>query len=111
MRAHAGEQRADRVAVPDDHPVWKTVAAYLGEALAAYVLVLSPERTVLGGGVIGDRSYLFDGIRQQLQRALNGYVPHAALRTEVDAYVVPAALHSRPGVLGALTLARQSVQE
>lgn len=106
--AIAARTGQDPVGLPEDHPVWAFVAYYLGEALASYVLILSPERIVLGGGVLMERPHLFPAIRRQLQESLNGYVPHAALRADVEAYVVPAALQSRPGVLGALALARLS---
>ena len=38
--------------LPDDHPAWELEAHYLGMALASFICVLSPQRIVLGGGVM-----------------------------------------------------------
>ena len=94
--------------IPPDHPVWHAVAHYLGTALAQFVLVLSPERIVLGGGVM-EQQHLFAPIRARMQQVLNGYPAHPALLAHVDQLIVPAALHTRPGVLGAMALARRTV--
>ncbi len=104
--ALAARTGGDAALLPDSHPVWDLVAAYVGEALAIFVLLLSPQRIVLGGGVM-ERLHLFPGIRRRLRETLAGYVKHAALEDKVDHYVVPPALGSRPGVLGALALARR----
>ena len=37
--------------LPEDHPAWDLEAYYIGQALATYVLVLSPKKIILGGGV------------------------------------------------------------
>ncbi len=93
--------------LPEEHPVWALVGHYLGEALATYVLVLSPERIVLGGGVM-ERANLLPEVRQRMQEMLGGYVQHPSLQRNIDTYVVSSALHSRAGVMGALALARDA---
>ena len=35
-----------------DHPAWEMEAYYLAQALMNYVLILSPQRIVMGGGVM-----------------------------------------------------------
>ena len=37
--------------LPADHPAWDLEAYYIGQALATYVLVISPKKIILGGGV------------------------------------------------------------
>src|SRR5690242_2089147 len=90
---------------PDD-PVWAPVADALAEAMANLLLTLSCERIVIGGGVGVGQPHLFDRIRAGTVAKLAGYLPgmdrHAVART-----IVPAALSSDAGPLGALLLADQ----
>src|SRR5688500_5656056 len=48
--------------LPDDHPAWALEARYLALGLANLVLTLSPERVVLGGGVMA-RAALYPLVR------------------------------------------------
>jgi fructokinase len=93
--------------LPDDHPAWVLEARYLALALNNFVTTLSPQRVVLGGGVM-KRGALFAPIHRELQALLNGYVQAAQLLTHVDRYVVPPAFGARAGVLGALALAMET---
>ncbi len=87
-----------------EHEAWNHVARDLGRALATFVLVLSPERIVLGGGVAGDGA-LLPAIRAHLRDALGGYVASPELLDRIDEYVVTPSLGDRAGVLGAIALA------
>ena len=95
----AGEDLAD------DDPFWELEADYLAQALAAYTLILSPRRIILGGGVM-HRELLFAKIRGKVQAALNGYVQHPLITQRIDEYILPPALGKRAGLLGAIALAR-----
>jgi fructokinase len=90
--------------LPDDHPAWELQAHYLALGLASVVLTLSPERVVLGGGVMARRR-LYGAVRQKLAGLLGGYLRTPMLGADVDSYVVAPALGDRAGVLGALALA------
>ena len=90
--------------LPDDHPAWALEARYLALGLATWVCTLSPERMVLGGGVMQNTN-LFPMIRKELLRLLNGYIHANPLLDQIDAYVVPPELGNRAGVLGAMVLA------
>ena len=92
--------------LPPDHPAWPLQARYLALGLANIVLTLSPQRIVLGGGVMG-QEHLFPLVRREMQDVLNGYVHAPAVLEDVDAYIVPPALGDRAGVLGAIALARE----
>ncbi len=85
--------------LPPDHPAWALEAHYLALAVTNFALTLSPRRIILGGGVM--QPHLFQPIRDEVQRLLNGYVRHPA------EYIVPPKLGGRSGILGALVLARQ----
>lgn len=106
------EARWNRRAVelPADHPAWCFEAHYLAQALASYVLILSPKRIIMGGGVM-HQAGLFPLIRDRLRSLLNGYVQHSALADEIDRYVVPPGLGDEAGISGALALADRAWRE
>jgi fructokinase len=93
--------------LPDDHPAWALEAHYLALGLANLVLTLSPERVVLGGGVMA-RAGLYPRVRAGIGELLGGYVASPALADGLTGYVVPPALGERAGVLGALRLAQDA---
>jgi fructokinase len=86
----------------DDPEVWELEAGYLAHGLAALVLVLSPQRIVVGGGV-AQQPALLPLVRARLAEVVGGYVALPPL----EEYVVPPALGDRAGVVGALELARR----
>ena len=98
-------QRAETL--PPDHPAWDLEARYIASALTSLVLVLSPERLILGGGVMQESS-LFPLVRSYLSASLAGYVQAEAVRSGMSSYVVPPLLGERAGILGALALAEQA---
>lgn len=89
-----------------DHPAWALEAHYLALACVTFICTLSPQRIILGGGVMS-QSHLFPLIHQEVQALLNGYIQAPAILRQIDTYIVPPALSSRVGVLGALALAEQ----
>lgn len=93
--------------ISDNDPFWDIEAEYIASALANYILVLSPKRIVLGGGVM-QREFLFPKIRQRVQSLLNDYVLAANLLENIDEYIVPPALENQSGSLGAITLAQMT---
>jgi fructokinase len=102
--AREGKTLAD---YPPDHPLREAVADYVGQLCAAIVLITSPQRLILGGGVMtgGD---LLPGIRRALATRLGGYVGHPALRDGLDSYIVTPALGGDAGLTGALILASRA---
>jgi fructokinase len=92
----------------EDHPAWKLEAQYLGYAIAGYICTLSPERVILGGGVM-QQSHLLPLVRSDVVSLLNGYIVSPMLENRIDEYIRPPALGSRAGVCGALALALQEI--
>ena len=93
--------------LPPDHPAWDLEAHYLALALRAFICTLSPQRIIIGGGVMA-QPQLFPMLRRKVQDSLNGYVQDSAVLEEIDAYIVPPGLGGRAGVLGAIALAQMS---
>jgi fructokinase len=89
----------------DDDEVWALEARYLALGLIAVISVLSPERIVIGGGVMRRRE-LLPLVQREVVALLNGYLDSAAVGDEISTYVTPPALDSRAGVLGAIALAQ-----
>jgi len=104
MQARWGMPAQD---LPGDHPGWALEAHYLALALMNWVCTLSPQRVLLGGGVM-QHAPLFEMIRQELARLLHGYIRAGELTERLDQYVIPPQLGDRAGVLGALVLAEQA---
>jgi fructokinase len=92
--------------LPADHAAWTLEAAYLAWALVNIICTLSPERIILGGGVMANRQ-LFPLVRARVQQLLNGYVQSPAIQRDIDSYIVPPGLGDHSGVLGAFALAQQ----
>ncbi|MGQ9876995.1 MAG: ROK family protein [Chloroflexus sp.] len=90
--------------LPADHPAWELEADYLGQAMANLLCILSPERIIIGGGVMS-QSQMFPLVRAATQRWLNGYLQHPHILDHPDRLIVPPALGQRAGVLGAIALA------
>jgi fructokinase len=103
IKARWGQRGED---LPDDHPAWALEAHYLALGITNLITVLSPQRVILGGGVM-QRSHLFPLVRGEVQALLNGYIQVPEILERIDAFVVPPALGSQAGVLGAIALAQE----
>ena len=90
--------------LPPDHPAWTLETHYLAHAITNLILVFSPERVILGGGVMGQK-HLFPRIRGKVKDLLAGYVSAAQILEDVDDFIVPPMLGSHAGVLGAMAVA------
>ncbi len=90
--------------LPPDHPAWPLQARYLALALVNFICTLSPQRIIIGGGVMA-QPVLFDLVRSQVQDLLNNYVQSPAILEDIENYIVPPGLGNQAGVLGAIALA------
>jgi fructokinase len=95
--------------LPEDHPAWPLEAHYLALGLVSIICILSPQRIILGGGVM-ERSFLFPMIRSEVQDLLNGYIQVPAITEEIDDTIVPPALGGQAGVVGAMALAMRALE-
>jgi fructokinase len=96
--------------LPADHPAWDLEAHYLALACVSFMCILSPQRIILGGGVMNQR-HLFPLIQREVQSLLNGYIQAPDVLKHIDTYIVPPGLGNQVGVLGALALAEQAALE
>jgi fructokinase len=88
----------------DGDPFWDLEAEYIASALATYILILSPQRIVLGGGIM-QREFLLSRIQRQVLNVLGDYVAHPAVLEHIAEYIVPPGLGFQSGILGGMALA------
>jgi fructokinase len=95
--------------IPADHSAWAMEAFYIGQAVAASILMLSPKKIILGGGVMHQKQ-LFPLIRAEVQNNLNGYISAKTIVDHIDDYIVPPGLGDNAGLCGALALGLQAMK-
>lgn len=85
--------------------IWLIEADYLAQALLDYTLILSPEKIILGGGVM-KQDHLIKKIHVSLNKQLNGYVQLPPM----EDYVVGCELKDDSGTYGCLLLAKEEAR-
>ena len=95
------------VELADNSEVWELESAYIAQALSSYILTLSPQIIILGGGVM-HQMQLFPLIRKKVIEQLNGYINTDEIKN-IDEYIVPASLNDDQGIMGAVKLAIDAV--
>lgn len=99
IEARWGKKAAE---LSDRPEVWELEAHYLAYAITNYMMILSPQKIILGGGVM-HQEQLMPLIRKKVTDMLGGYIQTEAL-SDMDSYIVPASLNDNQGILGALKL-------
>ena len=86
-----------------DHPAWELDAKYIACALANIICILSPQKVIVGGGVMQHPGLIFQ-IRKEVTSFLKGYIQSPLVLDQIDNYIVLPALGNLSGVLGAISL-------
>ncbi|MBF4805727.1 MAG: ROK family protein [Pseudoleptotrichia goodfellowii] len=89
----------------DKDEVWELEAYYLAQALVNYILILSPQRIIMGGGVMKQQQ-LFPLIRKNVQKFLNNYVYKKEILEEIEKYIVYPGLGDDAGFIGSIALGK-----
>jgi fructokinase len=105
MKARWGK---DPESLEVDHEAWDLEAEYLSYALSTLILAYSPQRIILGGGVLS-QPQLLPKIWSRVPDLLNGYVHSTMIKNHISDYIVRPKLGPRSGVLGAIALAQASM--
>ena len=87
----------------DRKEVWELEAYYLAQAICSYIMILSPERIIIGGGV-AHQEQMMPMIRAEVLRQMGGYIAAKGMQ-DLDNYIVLPSLNDNQGILGALKLA------
>lgn len=94
--------------LPEDHQAWDMEAYYIGQAMALYILTLSPKKIILGGGVMKQKQ-LFPLIHKYTKEFLNNYIQKDEILKNIENYIVYPELGDNAGICGALALAKQAL--
>ncbi|MDP4156312.1 MAG: ROK family protein [Bacillota bacterium] len=86
--------------------VWDMEGFYIAQALMQYILILSPKKIILGGGVPHQQK-VFSSIYKYLNELMNEYVS----LPELSEYIVGPGLGDAAGITGALILANRTLKE
>ena len=89
--------------LPPDHPAWEVEADCLAAACVTFTCTLSPQRIILGGGVM-DVPGLLPRVQEKTRALLAGYLQHPLLTDLPHEYIVAPGLGDRAGILGSLAL-------
>lgn len=90
-----------------DHPAWTAEADYIAQLCAALLLMVSPDRIVLGGGVFNQHA-LYGPVRVRTLEILGGYRPDLRAEDDLVRMITPPASTTPPGLSGAYLLAEQA---
>lgn len=85
----------------------QVIGDYLGQLATTGILLLSPQRIVLGGGVL-QCGGLYPEIRKTVGRLLNGYAGIGSDSAALKRLIVPPGLGERSGIVGAYLLATRA---
>jgi fructokinase len=96
--------------IPNDHQAWILEARYIAKALMNYILILAPQKIIIGGGV-GNKPELMNLVKKLVLDFLNGYTPSKLVIREMEDYIQPPGLGSDAGVFGAIALAEKIFKE
>lgn len=104
----SGAALAARLSAPgetlaDDDPTWDLIADYLAQLVMSLVLIGSPQRVIIGGGV-GQSRKLLAATRVLFGRKFAGYLDVLAAAAAIDAFIVAPGLGSHSGLLGGVAL-------
>jgi len=90
--------------------VWEIEGYYIAQALMQYILILSPKKIILGGGVM-NQEHVLTHISRNLKELLNGYLEFPQVSTDIANYIVRPGLGDNAGITGGILLASRVWEE
>ena len=91
----------------DHQGVWEMEGFYIAQAVVNYILTLSTQRIILGGGVM-HQEQLMPIIHREVIRLLNGYINTTELRN-IEKYIVFPKLNDNQGIMGCMKLGLDAI--
>lgn len=89
--------------LPDGHTAWELQAHYLAMMCVNLALTYSPQRIILGGGVM-ERAELLPMVRRAYLAQINGYLGDQ--KAVMESFITAPGLGGMAGALGAIALAQ-----
>lgn len=90
------------VELADRPEVWELEASYIAQALVDYTVLVSPQKIILGGGVM-HQTQMLSLVREKFKTLLNGYIQTKEI-ADLEHYIVVQSLDDKQGIMGALKL-------
>jgi len=90
--------------LPPDHAGWAVEAYYLAQMCRTITLAVSPERIILGGGVMTHKPLLAN-IQNQFDTIMANYLQVSARAGGLENYIVGESFSGTSGLAGAFALA------
>lgn len=87
--------------------VWDLEAYYIAQAIVNFIVTLSPQKIILGGGVLKQKQ-LLPLIHHNVKNLLNGYINTEELKN-IENYIVLSKLNDNQGILGCFILASRYI--
>ena len=94
--------------IPEDHVAWDLEGYYIGQACASFVLILSPKKIILGGGVMHKKNVL-PAVHKYTKEFLNDYIQKDEVTKNIDSYIITPGLGDNAGIVGSIALAVEAV--
>ena len=101
---------ASAIDIPAGHKAWDLEAEYIAYAMANCIMTFTPQRIILGGGVMKHEE-LYPKIRAKTLEFLNEYMQYQSFPKNLDSFIVPPGLGGNSGVSGAMALAELALIE
>lgn len=96
-------------ALPPEHPAWEVESDYLAQMCHNAIMAFSPEKIILGGGVM-QQKFLLPVIRRKTLALLGGYLCSPVVDAALADYIVEPGLGVNSGVMGAYLLAKEALE-
>ena len=93
----------------EDTKVWEMEAYYLSQAIVDYILILSPEKIIIGGGVMKQKQ-LFPLIHKNVKEMLNEYVHKKEILEDIENYIIYPGLGDFAGFIGSFALGKLAIE-
>lgn len=90
-------------ALQQDDPIWDIIADEIAEFTTSLILTISPNKILFGGGVMQDKDFLLQKVRQHSLQKLNNYISNLDMAKMVEMIQSPA-LGNKAGPMGAIAL-------
>ena len=93
--------------LPASHIGWTIEADYLAQMCHNAIMSFSPEKIILGGGVM-QQDFLFPMIRAKTIEYLGGYISSESVNHGLEDYIVAPGLGINSGLFGSYLLAKKA---
>lgn len=91
--------------LPVNHIGWDLEGEYLAYAINNLICTVSPQRIILGGGVMRFER-LYEVVRAKTKLLLNRYIKSELIEDQIQTYISAPRLREDSGIIGALYLSK-----